>query len=67
MSRGPLGCCRGIPSDLRRAYEIYRAQDDATGLWGYDAVLHYRTIFGLSRKVSIEFVGVWDTVSSLGE
>ncbi|KAK1922359.1 hypothetical protein DB88DRAFT_541500 [Papiliotrema laurentii] len=56
----------GNHSQIRPAYEIYRAQDDALGRWGYDAVLHYRTIFGLSRKVSIEFVGVWDTVSSLG-
>jgi uncharacterized protein (DUF2235 family) len=31
-----------------------------------DPAVLYRRIFGRSRLVSIEFVGVWDTVSSLG-
>lgn len=50
------------------AYEVYRGPKeikDAHGNVKNPAVL-YRKIFGPSRLVSIEYVGVWKTVSSLG-
>lgn len=48
---------------------MYKGPKQVTNKLGVqtDPAVLYRQIFGRSRFVSIEFVGVWDTVSSLGQ
>ncbi|BEI83354.1 hypothetical protein CcaverHIS002_0312220 [Cutaneotrichosporon cavernicola] len=61
---------RGNQRSLKAAYRVYtdpkavrseRADDSAN-----QPGAQYRRIFSLSRPVVIEFLGAWDTVSSLG-
>jgi uncharacterized protein (DUF2235 family) len=52
---------RGMHSEAPLAYDMYKNQkpEDAP------LVRQYRKTFGISKTVDIEFMGVFDTVSSL--
>lgn len=52
-------------SVLDRAFRLYRARGDASRPRGHEATLFRRT-YAVADVVPIEFVGVWDTVGSLG-
>ena len=52
-------------SVLDRAYRLYRARGDASRPRGHEATLFRRT-YAVADAIPIEFVGVWDTVGSLG-
>ncbi|KAK1922358.1 hypothetical protein DB88DRAFT_547313 [Papiliotrema laurentii] len=65
-SRYPAQAPDPPPLDLPRAYEFYKAWKDLQD-WNEAARWdEYKKIFGISRIVKIHFLGVWDTVSSLG-
>jgi uncharacterized protein (DUF2235 family) len=48
---------------LDAAYALYRRRDDASHPTGFEAQLFRRAF---SREIRITFIGVWDTVGSLG-
>lgn len=61
--------------DEQSAYDIYKGpfqtKDEngkviTDGTTPIDPAVLFRRIFGRSRLVNVEFMGVWDTVSSLG-
>ncbi|RSH95514.1 hypothetical protein EHS25_000606 [Saitozyma podzolica] len=61
----------GNHSQVKLAYEIYKTPNkDDREMAIKDKTMplstQYRRIFGISRPVVLHFVGVWDTVSSLG-
>ncbi|GMK53451.1 hypothetical protein CspeluHIS016_0100370 [Cutaneotrichosporon spelunceum] len=61
---------RGNHRSIKTAYRVYTDRRGVKGEWPGDgsnqAGALYRRIFSLSRPVVIEFLGAWDTVSSLG-
>jgi uncharacterized protein (DUF2235 family) len=54
---------RGFEGKLNAAYELYRDRDDDTHPRSVEAELFRRSF---SHVVRIKFIGVWDTVGSLG-